>query len=296
MDEKGSKGEEVKEPPHTSTTNNTAEISGEERTPQVVRRLYLGTSGKTKFEENRSQPPSFINSRKKEKAALRQERKLSPIADTVKVKKKTKKVKKERDENTGHRALSSDTEPEEDIVSSDEDESGSDTESDDDSEEDEELGAARNGNGEKVYTQEAEMLKMITGDSDSDGLDEEPLDVLLSTIAIEDLMPGLGAEEERYCRTVNAVIVWKNETCKEEFDKMAAMVKDGGEKLRAQVANVAKLLLRQHRLRIMVVSAMISEMLRKAAAKCGKERKVLDYAQALVRQRTGRFKKMMRSG
>jgi hypothetical protein len=139
------------------------------------------------------------------------------------------------------------------------------------------------------------MLRMITGESDSDGLDEEPLDVLLSTIAIETLMPGLGAEEDKHCRTVNFVIVWKAETCKEEFDKMAALVKNGGEELRAQVAKVVKLLLRQHRLRVVVVSAVVSELLRKAAAKCDKERKVLDFAQALVRQRTTRFHKMVRS-
>ena len=83
--------------------------------------------------------------------------------------------------------MSSDTESNDDAVSSDENESESDTGSDTDSEDEEELGAAGIRN-----TQEAEMLKMITGDSDSDGLDEEPFDVLLSTIAIETLMPGLG--------------------------------------------------------------------------------------------------------
>ena len=58
---------------------------------------------------------------------------------------------------------------------------------------------------------------------------------------------------------------------------------------------MAKLLLRQHRLRVVVVSAMISELLRRAAAKCGKERRVLDFAQALVRQRTTRFTKLVRT-
>ena len=76
---------------------------------------------------------------------------------------------------------------------------------------------------------------------------------------------------------------------------MAAFVKTGGEELRAQVAKVAKLLIRQHRMRIVVALAVISELLRKAAAKCGKKRKVLDCAQVLVRQRQGKFEKMVRS-
>ena len=41
MDEEGSKREEVKGSPHASTQNNTAVGSGEERTPQVVRKLEL---------------------------------------------------------------------------------------------------------------------------------------------------------------------------------------------------------------------------------------------------------------
>ena len=34
--------------------------------------------------------------------------------------------------------------------------------------------------------------KLIIGDSASDGIGEEPFEVALSTIAIEDIMPGLG--------------------------------------------------------------------------------------------------------
>ena len=40
---------------------------------------------------------------------------------------------------------------------------------------------------------------------------------------------------------------------------------------------------------------MISELLRRAAAKCGKERRVLDFAQAFMRQRMTRFRKLVRS-
>ena len=76
---------------------------------------------------------------------------------------------------------------------------------------------------------------------------------------------------------------------------MVTLVKAGGEDPRIQVAKVAKLLLIQHRLRVVVVLAMISGLLRRAAAKCGKEWRVLDFAQALVRQRTTRFRKLVRS-
>ena len=100
-------------------------------------------------------------------------------------------------------------------MESEEEESDTGSDSDSDSEE---LGAAGNA-------QEAEMLRLITGDSESDGIGEEPFEVALSTNAIEGLMPGLGSEEEKHGRTVNAVIVRKAETCKDEFEKMAALVK-----------------------------------------------------------------------
>ena len=82
----------------------------------------------------------------------------------------------------------------------------------------EELGAVGN-------TLEAETFRLVTCDSESDGIGEEPFEVALSTIAIEDLMPGLRSEEEKHCRTVNAVTVWRTETCKNEFEKMAALAK-----------------------------------------------------------------------
>ena len=123
MDEKGSKDEEVKGSLHARTHNNTAKGSGEKRTPKVVWRLYLGTSGKTKFETSRSQSMSGMRRKNQKQAALRQGRTLSPVAGTVKVK-KVKKVKKDRDNDTGYSALASDTESEEEIVSSDEDGSG----------------------------------------------------------------------------------------------------------------------------------------------------------------------------
>ena len=77
MDEKGSKGEEVKGSPHARTQNNTAKSSGEKRTPKVVRRLYLGTSGKTKFETSRSQSMSGMRRKNQKQAALRKGRTLS---------------------------------------------------------------------------------------------------------------------------------------------------------------------------------------------------------------------------
>ena len=98
------------------------------------------------------------------RTALRQER-LSPIADTV-VKRSHKGTSREKDANT-------DTESSDDEVRSDENESDNESGSDSDSDE---LGAAGN-------TQEADMLRMITGDSDSDGLDEEPLD---DCVALDD--------------------------------------------------------------------------------------------------------------
>ena len=54
-----------------------------------------------------------------------------------------------------------------------------------------------------------------------------------------------------------------------------------------------KLLARQHQLKVVLVAAMVSEMLRRAAVEAGKERRFLDFAQALVRQRTSRFKKLV---
>jgi hypothetical protein len=84
--------------------------------------------------------------------------------------------------------VSPDTESSNEEVESEEEESGTGSDSDSDSEE---LGAARNA-------QEPEMLRLITGDSESDGIGEEPFEVALSTIAIEDLMPGSGSEEEKH--------------------------------------------------------------------------------------------------
>ena len=105
MDEEGSQREEVKGSPHAGTQNNTAG-SGEERTPQVARKLELGSQVRTKSSVKRSSSLSSMRRKNKARTALRQER-LSPIADTV---------KKERDNNTGHRALSSDTESSDDAV------------------------------------------------------------------------------------------------------------------------------------------------------------------------------------
>ena len=78
-------------------------------------------------------------------------------------------------------------------------------------------------------------------------------------------MPELGKEEDVHCRTVNSLITWKEETCKREFDEMKKLVKGGGSKLRKQVVVVMKLITRQHQLKVVLVAAMISEMLRRAA-------------------------------
>ena len=115
-------------------------------------------------------------------AALRQERR-SPIADTV-VKGSHRKSHRKKEANT-------DTESSNEEVEDEEEESDTGSGSDSDSEE---LGAVGN-------TREAEVLRLITGDSESDGIGEEPFEVALSTVAIEDLLLGLGSEEEKHCMT-----------------------------------------------------------------------------------------------
>ena len=138
---------------------------------------------------------------------------------------------------------------------------------------------------------------MVAGDSTVEVfLEEEPFEVAISTISmqiLQEVVPELGKEEGRHCRTVNSLITWKEESCKKEFDAMKKRMKEGGSRLRKQVGTVTKLLTRQHQLKVVLVAAMVSEMLRRATVEAGKERRFLDFAQALVRQKTSRFKKLV---
>ena len=56
---------------------------------------------------------------------------------------------------------------------------------------------------------------------------------------------------------------------------------------------MSRLLTRQHNLKVVIVAATVSELLRRAAVKTGKGRRFLDFAQALVRQRETRFHKLV---
>ena len=120
----------------------------------------------------RSASLSALRRKNRRLAALRQERR-SPIADTG-IKGSHRRPHRKKEANT-------DTESSNEEVDGEEEES--DTGSDYDSDF-KELGAAGN-------TQEAEMLRLITGDSESDGIGKEPFEVALPTIATGDLMPGL---------------------------------------------------------------------------------------------------------
>ena len=56
---------------------------------------------------------------------------------------------------------------------------------------------------------------------------------------------------------------------------------------------MSRLLTRQHKLKVVIVAAMVSELLRRAAVRAGKERRFLYFARALVRQRETRFHKLV---
>jgi hypothetical protein len=141
---------------------------------------------------------------------------------------------------------------------------------------------------------ESQFIRLVAGDNtDEVFFEEDPFEVAISTIAVQKVIPELGEEEDKHCRTMNSLITWNEETCKKEFDTMRKLVKGGGSKLRKQVVAVMKLLTRQHQLKVVLVAAMISEMLRRAAIEAGKERRFLDFAQALMRQRTSRFRKLV---
>ena len=153
--------------------NNTAVGSGEERTPRSVRQQ--GNEPQVRRSPaGRSASLSALRRKNRRLAALGQERR-SPIADTG--------IKGSHRRPHRRKGAKTDTGSSNEEVESDEEESDTGSDSDSDSEE---LGATET-------TQEAEMLRLITGDSESDGIGEEPFEVALSTIAIEDLMPGLGS-------------------------------------------------------------------------------------------------------
>ena len=63
--------------------------------------------------------------------------------------------------------------------------------------------------------EEPQFIRMVAGDStDEVFFEEEPFEVAISTNAVLQVMPELGKEEDRHCRTVNSFITWKEETCK----------------------------------------------------------------------------------
>ena len=158
MDEEERRREEVKGSPHEVVGNNTAVGSGEERTPQSARQQ--GNESQVRGSHaRRSTSLSALRRKNRRLAALRQERR-SPIADTV-IKGSHRRPHRRKEANT-------DTESSNDEVEDDEEESVTGSDSGSDSEE---LGAAFQS------TQEAEMLRLITGDSESDGIGEEPFEV-----------------------------------------------------------------------------------------------------------------------
>ena len=146
MDEEERRREEVKGSPHEVVGNNTAVGSGEERTPQSARQQ--GNESQVRGSHaGRSASLSALRRKNRRLAALLQERR-SRIADTV-IKGSHRRPHRRKKANT-------DTKSSNNEVEDDEEESDRGSDSDSDSEE---LGAAfRN-------TQEAEMLRLITGDS-----------------------------------------------------------------------------------------------------------------------------------
>jgi cobalamin biosynthesis protein CobT len=110
---------------------------------------------------------------------------------------------------------------------------------------------------------DAKMIRrlMCESDSEEDGLDEEPWDVLKWTLSVTALMPDLGLEEENYSRNVDSVIKWKEKTIKAEFDRVRGLVSAGGKKLKESVRHLSKVLLRNHGLMLAIVSAITIKLM-----------------------------------
>ena len=52
--------------------------------------------------------------------------------------------------------------------------------------------------------EESQFIRMVAGDSTNEVFfEEEPFEVATSTLAVQQIMPELGKEEDRHCRTVN---------------------------------------------------------------------------------------------
>ena len=82
---------------------------------------------------------------------------------------------------------------------------------------------------------EAEWIARLSGGEAAVGISEEALDVVISILPIKVIMPDLGRDEDVHCRTINAVIKWKEETMSAEFARLRKNVPKGGESLREEI-------------------------------------------------------------
>ena len=142
---------------------------------------------------------------------------------------------------------------------------------------------------------QAKMLSRLNGDSsdeEEDGIEEEAFDVLISTLAVRELMPDLQAAnvQEDYCRTISDVVRWKEKSMSAEFRKLKQLVHAGKTKLRAQIKKVLKILVRQHQIRLAVAAPMLLEMLTGTGGEA--RRNVLDYTQSMCRVKPKVFEKL----
>jgi hypothetical protein len=154
-----------------------------------------------------------------------------------------------------------------------------------------------NSDGGAGDVTQAKMLSRLNGDSsdeEEDGIEEEAFDVLMSTLAVRELMPDLQAAaiQDDYCRTISDVVRWKEKSMSAEFKKLKQLAHAGKAKLRAQVKRVLKILVRQHQIRLAVAAPMLLEMLAGTGGEV--RRSVLDYTQSMCRVRPKGFEKLAR--
>ena len=131
-------------------------------------------------------------------------------------------------------------------------------------------------------SEEAELMRKSRGEEENPGLKEEPMDGALWSLAVRNIMPDLGDEEENYARTIDGIIQWKMKTMEEDFDRVKRAVKGGGVPLRSAVKGLSKKLLRNHSLRPCLVAGICIKTMATSPREC--QRQVLDVMQGICRQ------------